>query len=92
MTDQQREKYAIVRDKLSDEQWAELEFVVDIMNRAKRTRQKTINGVKYFIIIWTDESGDESKDMRFIFGPGGWTISSPDKPLKECLPVNQHGK
>ena len=43
MTDQQREKYAIVRDKLSDEQWAELEFVVDIMNRAKRTRQKKTN-------------------------------------------------
>lgn len=45
MTDQQREKYAIARDKLFDEQCAELEFVVDIMNRAKKTRQKTINGV-----------------------------------------------
>ena len=40
MTDQQREKYAIARDKLFDEQCAELEFVVDIMNRAKKQDRK----------------------------------------------------
>lgn len=49
MTDQQREKYAIARDKPFDEQWAELEFVVDIMNRAKKQDRKPSISMVYVV-------------------------------------------
>lgn len=65
MTDQQREKYAFIRDKLTDEHWAELEHVVDILNRAKRHQRKTIKGVEY-----NNYADDDGTEMRFILGRG----------------------
>lgn len=84
MTDQQREKYAFIRGKLTDEHWAELERVTDILNRAKRHQRKTIKGVEYNIAYYTDDDGTE---MRFILGYGCWTTAPADRPLSKCLPM-----
>ena len=84
MNDQQRARYAFKKDKLSDEQWAELEFATEILNRANRHQRKTIKGVEYQIAYYTDDEGTE---MRFILGYGCWTTAPADRPLKERMPI-----
>ena len=84
MNDQQRARYAFIKDKLSDEQWAELEIVTEILNRANRHQRKTIKGVEYQIAYYTDDEGTE---MRFILGYGCWTTAPADRPLKERMPI-----
>lgn len=88
MNDQQRKKYELIRDKLNDEHWAELEHihVLDILNRAKKHQRKKIKGVEYNIAYYTDDDGTE---MRFILGYGCWTTAPAERPLKECLPVRE---
>ena len=87
MTDQQIEKHAFIKDSLSDEQWAELDLVTDILNRAKKHKRKTIKGAEHQIAYYTD---DDEKKMRFILWPCCRTTAPADKPLKECLPVGQY--
>ena len=85
MKAKQEERLQLARDKLTDEQLAELDFVTELVRQSTDARRITYKGQTYYTFIYRDGGDDEQRAMRVIVGTKGWTISPADMPIKECL-------